>query len=109
MSTNQQKLTRGEKKLFAGCYYAFSVNGSLTLMLGALMPFMRSTYGIRYQMAGILLSAHSIGNLISSFIAGALPVYLGRKKIFIMLGSAEEGRKRKNHNIVNKKFCCRIY
>jgi len=87
LRTNQQKLTSGEKKLFAGCYYAFFVNGSLALMLGALMPFIRSTYGISYQMAGMLLSAHSIGNLISSFIAGALPVYLGRKKSVLLLAS----------------------
>lgn len=81
-------LTHKEKSLFASCYFLFFVNGGLALMLGAVMPYMKNTYGISYGLAGILISVHSIGNLISSFIGGIIPIYIGRKKSILLLCSA---------------------
>ena len=51
----------------------------LALALGAMLPYMRESYGIDYTLAGVLLSLHSVGNLVSSFIAGIVPFYLGRR------------------------------
>jgi fucose permease len=81
-------MTVTEKSLFASCYFLFFVNGGLALMLGAVMPYMKNTYGIDYALAGILISVHSIGNLVSSFIGGIIPIYIGRKKSILLLCSA---------------------
>lgn len=91
MNTISQKtsggLTLSQKKIFAQTFYTFFINGSLALILGAMLPYMRETYGLSYQLAGILISVHSVGNLISSFIGGILPSYLGRKKSILLLSS----------------------
>lgn len=57
-------------------------------MIGAILPYMKETYNLNYQLTGLLISAHSVGNLISSFIGGILPVYIGRKKSILFLCSS---------------------
>lgn len=88
-NANKKDSKATAQKIFAGCFYTIFVNGGLALILGAILPFMRETYELNYKMAGLLISFHSIGNLISSFVAGVLPVYLGRRKsilLFSILG-----------------------
>lgn len=82
-----KSLENNEKKLFISCYYIFFVNGALALILGAMLPYMKETYNLNYKLTGLMISFHSIGNLISSFIGGILPVYLGRKKSIMLLVS----------------------
>ncbi len=76
-----------QKALFAGCYSTFLINGMLALVLGAMLPYMRQSYGIDYALAGVLLSLHSVGNLVSSFIAGVIPLYIGRRASAVLLSS----------------------
>lgn len=86
--------TSEEKALFAGCYSTFFINGMLALVLGAILPYMRQSYGIEYGLAGILLSLHSVGNLVSSFIAGVVPLYIGRRAsavVFSLMGALSFG------------------
>ncbi len=73
-------LTLDEKKQFAGCYGTFIINGALALSIGALIPYVRAGYGFDYAFQGVLVSLHSVGNLISSFLAGLLPLWLGKRK-----------------------------
>lgn len=75
------------KWIFAGCFYAFFVNGMLSLMLGAVMPAILTDFNLGYDKGGMLLSFQSIGNLIASFLGGIIPVYLGRKNSIVMLSS----------------------
>jgi len=82
-----KSLENNEKKLFISCYYIFFVNGALALILGAMLPYIKQTYALSYKLTGLMISFHSIGNLISSFIGGILPVYLGRKKSIMLLVS----------------------
>lgn len=67
------------------CFFVFAVNGLYAMILGSLLPLISSEYGLNNTISGALLSAHQVGNLISGFIAGILPVYLGRKKSVIFL------------------------
>jgi fucose permease len=79
-----------EKKynlIFAGCYYAFFVNGILALMLGSIMPMLLLDFNLGYDQGGMLLSSHSIGNLIASFLSGIIPIYLGRRNSIVMLSA----------------------
>lgn len=69
-------------------YYAFFVNGMLATMMGAILPMIKTEYHLSYSVSGMLLSGHSIGNLLASFIAGIIPAYLGRKRSIILFSLA---------------------
>lgn len=79
--------TAKEKKQFYFTYLAFMLNGILALSIGSLLPFIREARGLNYAFAGMLVSLHSVGNLVSSFTAGALPVLIGRKKSILLFNA----------------------
>ncbi len=66
------------------CYAVFFMNGMLALSIGSLLPFVRDARGLDYAFCGLIVSLHSVGNLISSFAAGALPIAIGRKKSILL-------------------------
>lgn len=69
------------------CYAVFILNGMLALSIGALLPFIRDAKGLEYAFCGILVSLHSVGNLISSFFAGAFAMKLGRKTSILIFNA----------------------
>lgn len=79
--------TAKEKKQFYFTYLAFMLNGILALSIGSLLPFIREARGLNYAFAGLIVSLHSVGNLVSSFTAGALPVLIGRKKSILLFNA----------------------
>lgn len=79
--------TASRRLRFAACYGTFAFNGALALSIGALLPFVRDAYGLNYAFAGLLVSLHSVGNLISSFVAGLLPLKLGRRKSILLFSA----------------------
>lgn len=85
METDNQVKQRNNTALVYCFYYAFFINGMLATMMGSILPMMQKEYGLSYGVSGMMLSAHSVGNLIASFIAGVLPIYLGRKKSIMIL------------------------
>lgn len=76
--------TPKEKKQLFFTYAAFLLNGALALSIGSLLPFVRESKGLNYAFAGLLVSLHSVGNLISSFASGALAAAIGRKKSILL-------------------------
>lgn len=80
-------MTKEQKRIFAGCYYAFFINGMTALIMGAVMPSILTDFNIGYDRGGMLLSFQSTGNLIASFLGGIIPVYLGRKNAIVTLSS----------------------
>lgn len=74
------------KQLFM-TYMIFLINGMLALSIGALLPFIREAKGLEYAFSGMLVSLHSVGNLISSFFGGALAVRFGRKKSILFFNA----------------------
>ncbi|MEG2208763.1 MAG: MFS transporter [Clostridia bacterium] len=81
------KLDRNGKSLLYTCFFAFFFNGALTLMMGSAMPDLKLAYHLSDTMSGLFISAHSIGNLVSGFISGLIPLYLGRKNSVLLLAS----------------------
>ena len=79
---------QNKRYILGSCFYAFFINGITGLILGSLLPYLTQTYQLDYQVSGLLLSSHSVGNLVAGFIAGALPLYLGRKRSILLLCSA---------------------
>lgn len=79
--------TVDEKKQLVFTYLAFLLNGVLALSIGSLLPFIREARGLNYAFAGMLVSLHSVGNLISGFASGTLAVFLGRKKSILIFNA----------------------
>lgn len=77
----------GRRAGFAACYGTFALNGMLALTVGALLPYIRDSYALGYAYAGQLVSLHSFGNLCASFLAGFLPLFLGRRKSVILFST----------------------
>lgn len=84
MSLFQEK---EKNQQFYICYAVFILNGMLALSIGALLPFIRDAKGLEYAFCGILVSLHSVGNLISSFFAGAFAMKLGRKRSILIFNA----------------------
>jgi len=55
------------------------------MIFGSILPLISSQYSLNDAICGALLSAHQAGSLIASFVAGILPVFMGRKKSIIFL------------------------
>lgn len=82
-----QQFDTVQKKRFFISYAVFLINGMLALSIGALLPFLREARGFDYVFNGLLVSLHSVGNLASSFLAGILPRFVGRKKSILIFNS----------------------
>ena len=63
------------------------VNGMLALSIGSMLPFIRDARGLDYGFCGMIVSLHSVGNLLSSFFAGIVPAFLGKKKSILLFES----------------------
>ncbi|MDW5299363.1 MAG: MFS transporter [Sedimentibacter sp.] len=81
------QLNKEQRYILNCCFFVFAVNGICAMSLGSLLPLISVEYGLNDTVSGVLISAHQVGNLISGFIAGVLPLYLGRKKSIIFLCS----------------------
>ncbi len=81
------KLNKDQRYILTCCFFVFAVNGLYAMILGSILPLISNEYGLNNTVSGGLISAHQAGNLIAGFIAGILPVYLGRKKAIIFLCS----------------------
>ncbi|MBS4535521.1 MFS transporter [Clostridium sp. D2Q-14] len=76
-----------DKYILKCCFFVFVVTGLYSMAIGPLLPLISNEYGLNDTISGGLISAHQAGNLIAGFIAGVLPLYLGRKKAIIFLCS----------------------
>ena len=81
------RLDKKEKYILNAVFYVFFVNGIFAMVMGSLLPLISREYGLSDTLSGSLISAHSLGNLAAGFVAGILPLYLGRKRSIVMLSS----------------------
>ncbi len=81
------KLDAKQKYIINCCFFVFAVNGLYGMILGSLLPLISDQYGLNNTVSGALLSAHQVGNLIAGFVAGILPLYLGRKNAVMFMSA----------------------
>ncbi len=81
------RLEKKDRTVLNAVFYVFFVNGIFAMIMGSLLPMISLEYNLSDTLSGSLISAHSVGNLISGFIAGVLPMYLGRKRSIVFLSS----------------------
>ena len=75
------------RRLLLTCFYAFFCSGLVSLMLGSVMPDLKRSWNLSDSFSGMLLSAHSIGNLVAGFVSGIVPFWLGRRRSIMCLAS----------------------
>lgn len=75
------------RKQITNTYAVFLLNGMMALSIGSLLPFIRDARGLEYAFCGLIVSLHSVGNLISGFFAGTLAVVWGRKKSILFFNA----------------------
>lgn len=73
-----------ENRLISGTMFAFFVSGAGSLALGSLIPFLRNSYDLNYDFAGMLVSLQSVGNLAAIGLMGFLPSFFGRRKAILV-------------------------
>lgn len=76
-----------QNRQFFLSYIVFMVNGMLALSIGSMLPFIRDARGLDYGFCGMIVSIHSVGNLLSSFFAGIVPTFLGKKRSILLFES----------------------
>ena len=76
-----------QNRQFFLSYLVFMVNGMLALSIGSMLPFIRDARGLDYGFCGMIVSLHSVGNLLSSFFAGIVPAFLGKKRSILLFES----------------------
>lgn len=77
-----------KKRQFINSYGTFLLNGMLSLSIGSLLPYIRDARGLEYAFCGLIVSLHSVGNLVASFASGALSALIGRKRSILLFNAA---------------------
>lgn len=78
-------LTPANRYVVGNLFFLYLIQGIYVIMIGSVLPAMKVEYGLDYQAGGLLISAHSIGNMITGLAAGLLPLALGLKRSLLML------------------------
>lgn len=76
---------KNQNEQFLCSYGVFIINGMLALSIGSLLPFIRDSLGLQYAFCGMIVSLHSIGNLISGFASVHWLLYGEGKRAFCFL------------------------
>lgn len=74
-------------RLLFPCYFSFFISGAMVLLIGAVLPYIIEEAGINYSVAGGLLSAFAIGNLLASFINPPMASKIGRKASIVIFSA----------------------
>lgn len=75
---------RQQDDLLRATLFTFFVSGAASQPLGSFIPFLRETYGFRYDLSGVLLSCQSFGNLAAILLTGFLPYAVGRRRSILL-------------------------
>ena len=54
-------------------FFMYLIQGIFVILIGSILPMMKEEHSLGYRVGGFLISAHSIGNMITGFVAGLLP------------------------------------
>lgn len=80
-----KRLDRNSRVILYTCFFAFAGNGVFSLTMGSAMPDLKAAYHLTDTVSGLLLSAHSAGNMIAGFVSALIPLYLGERRSITLL------------------------
>lgn len=75
------------QSLVARIYFIFFCSGTMSVLIGAVLPDIQAAHNLSYEFRGYLVSAHQFGNLIALFLSGFLPYAIGRKQTAVSMAS----------------------
>ncbi|MGN0778128.1 MAG: MFS transporter, partial [Aristaeellaceae bacterium] len=81
------RLDKGDKRTLCTCFYAFCFSGILSMTMGSVMPDLKAAYNLSDATSGLLLSAHSAGNLVAGLVSGMIPLWLGQRRSITLLSA----------------------
>ncbi|NDL66647.1 MFS transporter [Anaerotalea alkaliphila] len=84
-STFFSSLDRDQGYIVGNLFFMYFIQGLFTIMIGSILPMMKEEYGLGYQVGGMMISAHSVGNMAAVLVASFLPAYLGMKNSLLFL------------------------
>ena len=79
------KVSPGNHRLYKAVNFAFFINGSMVIMLGLLLPYIRYENRLSYTQTGLMFSFHQVGYLLAVLAAGVLPFWIGRKRATLIM------------------------
>lgn len=80
-----RSLAPGERFMVGNLFFLYLIQGLFVILIGSILPMMKESYGLDYQTGGFLISAHSIGNMVTGLLAGLLPLAIGLKRSLLAL------------------------
>lgn len=82
---NEALQSERQQDLLLRCtLFVFFVSGGASQLMGPLLPFLRESYGLSYDLSGVLLSCQSVGNLAAVLLTGFLPFWVGRRRSILI-------------------------
>ena len=69
-----QRLSGRDRYMVGNLFFLFLIQGIFVLLIGSVLPMMKEEYGLSYQVGGLMISAHSIGNMAAGLLAGLIPM-----------------------------------
>lgn len=84
-----KKLDRNSRSTLYTCFFIYLCSGIYALIMGSVMPDLKAAYHLSDTLSGLLLSAHSAGNMIAGFVSALIPLYLGEKRSITLLASLQ--------------------
>lgn len=88
MRTLFPNLSHDTRRILFVCCFAFFMNGTMTMMMGSLLPDVKLAYRLSDSQSGLMLAGHSAGNLLACFLSGLVPLWLGRRRAIVTLSAA---------------------
>jgi len=82
-----KKLDRNSRSTLLTCFFIYTCSGIYTLIMGSVMPDLKAAYSLSDTFSGLILSAHSAGNMIAGFVSALIPLYLGERRSITVLAS----------------------
>lgn len=78
-------LSPKDRYIAGNLFFLYLVQGICVILIGSIMPMMKAEYNLSYAIGGMLVSAHSLGNIVISPFAGLFPLYFGQKNSLMVL------------------------
>ena len=82
-----QRLSGRDRYMVGNLFFLFLIQGIFVLLIGSVLPMMKEEYGLSYQVSGLMISAHSIGNMAAGLLAGLIPMVIGLKQSVLWLNA----------------------
>ena len=79
-----KSLKFSDRYMVGNLFFLYLIQGIFVIMIGSILPMMKEEYGLSYQAGGLLISAHSVGNMATGLIAGVLPLMFGLRRSLLV-------------------------